>query len=97
MMSTPTVDDITPEKQAELDLIRPEINFPSSFKMSISTNDPALNLTEVLYYVSHQTIWFLKDSNAQKLRMQFFYSIMSLEPTKGFDLVMDSEHQQITV
>ena len=55
--------------------------------MSISTNDPGLNLTEVFYY----------DSINQKIRFQFFYSILSLEPAKGIDLVLDSEAQMITV
>ena len=65
--------------------------------VGISTNDPGLNLTEVLYYVSIDSISPLQDSSAQKLRMQFYYSILSLEPAKGFDLVLDSEAQQITV
>ena len=51
MMNQPNVE-ISPERQAELDANRPLIEFPDSFMMSISTNDPGLNLTEVILYVS---------------------------------------------
>lgn len=58
---------------------RPQITFPSSFQIGISTNDPGLNVTEVLYY----------DKNAKKIRTQVFYSILGLKPTKGIDVVID--------
>ena len=29
---------------------RPLVKFPDSFSIGISTNDPALNVTEVIYY-----------------------------------------------
>ena len=38
--------------QKELDMLRPRITFPSKFVISMSTNDPGLNLTETTYYVS---------------------------------------------
>ena len=52
MLGAPITDAITPEQQEELDAKRPLIEFPDSFMVGISTNDPGLNLTEVLYYVS---------------------------------------------
>lgn len=65
----------------ELEANRPEIKFPNTFKIGLSTNDPGLNLTEIVYY----------DSKEGKLRMQFFYSILGLSPTKGFDIVIDQQ------
>ena len=36
----------------ESDLVRPQFTFPESFEIGISTNDPGLNITEIIYYVS---------------------------------------------
>lgn len=81
-------DDARSEKALEeLEEQRPTISFPNSFKIGLSTNDPGLNLTEVVYY----------DSNAGKLRMQFFYSILGLSPTKGFDIVIDQQKEFVAV
>lgn len=58
---------------------RPKITFPDTFEIVVSTNDPGLNLTEIVYY----------DHKNSKIRMRFFYSILGLNPTKGFDVVID--------
>ena len=75
----------------ELEANRPEIKFPNTFKIGLSTNDPGLNLTEIVYYVSYNKPLTLQDSKEGKLRMQFFYSILGLSPTKGFDIVIDQQ------
>jgi len=31
---------------------RPALEFPDSFEIGMSTNDPGLNVTEVIYFVS---------------------------------------------
>jgi len=62
---------------------RPVIKFPDSFKMAISTNDPGLNFTEVLYY----------DGKAGKIRSQVSYSLLGLEPTKLMDVVIDESNK----
>lgn len=66
---------------------RPKLKFPESFQMSITTNDYALNLTELLYY----------DKQAERIRIQFFYSLLGLEATKGFDLVLDQKKKLVAV
>jgi len=63
------------------------IKFPDNFEISISTNDMGLNLTEVIYY----------DKPKQKLRIQLFYSILGLDRTKGFDLVLDETNKTVAV
>lgn len=37
------------------------------------------------------------DKNGQKLRLQLFYSIMGLDSSKGFDLVLDEKNQTVAV
>lgn len=91
-------DDARSEKALEeLEEQRPTISFPNSFKIGLSTNDPGLNLTEVVYYVSWLIFLTYQDSNAGKLRMQFFYSILGLSPTKGFDIVIDQQKEFVAV
>jgi hypothetical protein len=51
--------------------------------MGISTNDPGLNFTEVLYY----------DGKAGKIRTQISYSLLGLEPTKLVDIVIDEANK----
>lgn len=53
--------------------------------MGMSTNDPALNFTEVFYY----------DGKAGKIRSQISYSLLGLEPTKLVDIVIDEANKQI--
>ena len=65
--------------QDSLNEIRPILDFPDAFELSISSNDPGLNITEVIYF----------DKNQKRLRMQLFYSILGLDPNKGLDIVMD--------
>ena len=55
--------------------------------MVISTNDPGLNLTEIIYY----------DKQSSKIRMRFYYSILGLNPTKGFDVVIDETNKLVAV
>lgn len=55
------------------------ISWPDNFEISISTNEFGLNVTEKVYF----------DKQSQKLRLQLFYSIMGLDSSKGFDLVLD--------
>lgn len=57
----------------------PKVRFPDSFEIGMSTNDPGLNVTEVIYY----------DKNEKKIRLQIFYSILGLEASKGLDIVLD--------
>lgn len=63
----------------------PEIKWPNSFQIGISTNEYGLNLTEILYY----------DKLNKKMRTQIFYSLMGLEPTKGLDIVIDEQNELI--
>jgi|TARA_B110000285_G_C14793587_1_gene454164 hypothetical protein len=51
--------------------------------IGISTNDPGLNFTEVLYY----------DRKAGKVRSQVSYSLLGLEPTKLVDIVLDEANK----
>jgi len=51
--------------------------------MAISTNDPGLNFTEVLYY----------DGKAGKIRSQISYSLLGLEATKLMDVVIDESNK----
>jgi len=67
--------------------LRPKIKFPDSFQMGISTNEAALNITEVIYY----------DKTSKKIRMQLFYSVLGLEPTKGLDIVLDEGNGLIAI
>ena len=66
---------------------RPKIKFPNSFQIGISTNDPGLNITEIIYY----------DMKNKKIRSQLFYSILGLEPTKGLDFVLDELNGVIAI
>lgn len=66
---------------------RPMIKFPDSFQIGISTNDPGLNITEIIYY----------DQKQLKIRSQIFYSILGLEPTKVLDLVLDEKQGIVAV
>jgi hypothetical protein len=45
--------------QNSLNLLRPVMDFPDKFEVAISTNDPGLNITEVIYF----------DKNDKRLRM----------------------------
>jgi len=36
--------------QDSLNAIRPVLEFPDTFEVSISSNDPGLNITEVIYF-----------------------------------------------
>lgn len=36
--------------QDSLNMIRPTLEFPDTFELSISSNDPGLNITEVIYF-----------------------------------------------
>ena len=36
--------------QDALNAIRPTLEFPDTFEVSISSNDPGLNVTEVIYF-----------------------------------------------
>ena len=40
------------DEQKVLEASRPQIKFPDSFQIQITTNDYALNLTELVYFVS---------------------------------------------
>jgi len=53
----------------------------------MTTNDFALNLTELMYY----------DKSMERLRIQFLYSFVGLDPTKGFDIVMDQKKKVVAV
>lgn len=67
--------------QDSLNAIRPVLEFPDTFEVSISSNDPGLNITEVIYF----------DKSQKRLRMQLYYSILALDPNKGLDIVMDEK------
>lgn len=66
---------------------RPTITWPKNFEISISTNEFGLNITEKVYF----------DNQSQKLRLQLFYSVMGLDDSKGFDLVLDEKNQTVAV
>jgi hypothetical protein len=53
----------------------------------LSTNDPGLNITELIYF----------DKEAKKLRIQIFYSILGLEPSKAIDIIIDENEKQIAL
>jgi hypothetical protein len=59
------------------------MDFPDKFEVGISTNDPGLNITEIIYF----------DKNEKRLRMQLYYSILGLDANKGLDVVMDEKKQ----
>jgi hypothetical protein len=69
------------------EFLRPNIKWPDSFKLGISTNEYGLNLTEIIYY----------DKKNKKMRTQLFYSIMGLEPTKGMDIVLDEKNGIVVI
>ena len=73
-----TSDD---EVQNQLNAMRPVIEFPDTFEISISTNDPGLNITEQVFF----------DKSVKRLRMQLYYSVLGLDPNKGLDIVMDEK------
>jgi len=62
-------------------MIRPVLEFPDTFELSISSNDPGLNITEEIYF----------DKIEKRLRMQLYYSVLGLDPNKGLDIVMDEK------
>jgi hypothetical protein len=66
-------------------LIRPKIEFPESFELGISSDDFGLNVTETIYF----------DQN--KIRLQLFYAILGLEPTKGLDVVFDESNKLVAL
>mmetsp|Transcript_33227 Transcript_33227/g.50935 ORF Transcript_33227/g.50935 Transcript_33227/m.50935 type:complete len:102 (+) Transcript_33227:52-357(+) len=80
-------DTKTDAKSDFLEATRPMFDFPTAFSVGISSNDPGLNLTEVIYY----------DRSAKKIRMQTYYSLLGLEPTKGLDMVMDEVNQRVAI
>eukprot|EP00350_Pseudokeronopsis_sp_OXSARD2_P011620 CAMPEP_0170543270 /NCGR_PEP_ID=MMETSP0211-20121228/2443_1 /TAXON_ID=311385 /ORGANISM="Pseudokeronopsis sp., Strain OXSARD2" /LENGTH=65 /DNA_ID=CAMNT_0010846605 /DNA_START=198 /DNA_END=395 /DNA_ORIENTATION=+ len=59
----------------------PIINFPANFEMVLSNNDPGFNLTEIIYM----------DGNKEKMRIQLYYSILGLDQTKAFDIIIDEK------
>ena len=65
----------------------PQISWPSSFEIALSTNDPGLNITELIFF----------DKEAKKLRIQIFYSILGLEPSKAIDIIIDENEKQIAL
>ena len=98
MFSELDADELRSEKALEeLEASRPAIKFPKSFKIGLSTNDPGLNLTEVVYYVSYNYDLTIQDQDEGKLRMQFYYSILGLSATKGFDIVIDQQNEFVAV
>lgn len=62
-------------------------DFPNSFEVGISSNDPGFNLTEIIYY----------DRPAKKLRMQMLYSILGLDQTKALDIVLDEGKRRVAI
>ena len=62
-------DETNQSKQDFLEATRPVFDFPASFEVGISSNDPGLNVTEIIYY----------DRPAKKIRMQLLYSILGLD------------------
>jgi hypothetical protein len=81
-----TFDDES-DKKYELNKNRPIITWPDNFEISISTNEFGLNVTETVFF----------DKQTQKLRLQLFYSVMGLDSSKGFDLVLDEKNQTVAV
>ena len=75
------------EQIADNEMLRPDIKWPNSFQIGISTNEPGLNITEIIYY----------DQVAKKIRTQIFYSILGLNPTKVLDLVMDEKNGIVAI
>lgn len=75
------------EQQKRLEAARPIIEIPDSFQIKMTTNDYALNLTELVYF----------DKPSGRIRLQFFYSFMGLEPTKGLDMVLELLQDLIAV
>jgi len=63
------------------------ITWPDNFEISISTNEFGLNVTERVYF----------DKQSQIVRLQLFYSVMGLDASKGFDLVLDEHNQTVAV
>jgi len=55
--------------------------------MAVSSNEFALNITEIVYY----------DLLSKRMRIQMYYSVMGLEPSKGFDLIMDEKNKTVAV
>lgn len=66
---------------------RPKIKWPNSFQIGISTNEPGLNITEIIYY----------DQTNKKIRTQIFYSLLGLSPTKVLDIVLDEQAELIAI
>lgn len=64
-------------------MFRPTMDFPEKFEVGMSTNDPGLNITEVIYF----------DKKEKRIRLQLFYSILGLEANKGLDIVMDEKKE----
>jgi hypothetical protein len=75
------------KKDQYYELIRPDIEFPESFEVSISTDEYGLNITEHIYY----------DKVAKKVRIQLFYGVLGLEASKGFDVVFDEANQIVAL
>ena len=73
--------------QDSYNMIRPQMKFPDSFEIGVSTNDFGLNITEIIYF----------DKDSKKLRLQLLYSIMGLEATKGLDLILDEKNKKVAV
>lgn len=82
-----TYESLTDAQKEALEASRPMIQFPDSFQIQITTNDYALNLTELVYF----------DKPSQRMRIQFFYAFMGLVPTKGFDIVLDQKKKIVAV
>ena len=80
-------ESLTDAQKEALEAGRPLIQFPDSFQIQITTNDYALNLTELVYF----------DKPAERVRIQFFYAFMGLVPTKGFDIVLDQKKKLVAV
>lgn len=68
-------------------MIRPRVEFPDSFEVSISTDEYGLNVTEHIYY----------DKPNKKIRLQLFYGLLGLEATKGLDIVFDEANQKVAL
>lgn len=66
---------------------QPIITWPESFETVLSTNDPGLNITEILYFNGYQN----------KIRLQIYYAILGLEPSKGIDITIDEKNRMIAI
>ncbi len=63
----------------------PQITWPQSFEMALSTNTEGFNVTETLYI----------DQPNRRLRAKLSYSLLGLSETTLFDLTVDDSTQRL--